>query len=113
MPRHPIRNLVHRSRSRGGRLAPAIAALLCSLAWALSHAQTALPMHLIKLPPGFAIEVVARIPNARAMTWGAGGTLFVGSASEGKVYALTLPPPQICGTNSAPETPDIGLGDQS
>ena len=26
-----------------------------------------------RLPPGFAIEVVARVPNARAMTWGARG----------------------------------------
>ena len=27
------------------------------------------------------------------MTWGAAGTLFVGSATAGKVYAVTLPPP--------------------
>ena len=55
-------------------------------------AQSALPIDSIKLPPGFTIEVVARVPNARAMTWGAAGTLFVGSAPEGKVYAVTLPP---------------------
>ena len=37
-----------------------------------------LPLDRIKLPPGFAIELVARVPNARAMTWGSDGTLFVG-----------------------------------
>lgn len=42
-------------------------------------AQQALPVDKIKLPPGFAIEVVARVPGARAMTWGERGTLFVGS----------------------------------
>ena len=64
---------------------------LHALASSIAHAQSALPVDAIKLPPGFAIEVVARVPNARAMTWGAAGTLFVGSASEGKVYAVTLP----------------------
>jgi hypothetical protein len=63
------------------------------LACATAPAQTALPVETIKLPQGFAIEVVGRVPNARAMTWGAAGTLFVGSTSAGKVYALTLPPP--------------------
>ena len=33
----------------------------------------------------------ARVPNARAMTWGSAGTLFVGSAGEGSVYAVKLP----------------------
>lgn len=47
-----------------------------------------LPLERIKLPPGFAIEVYARVPNARAMAWGERGTLFVGSMSEGKVYAV-------------------------
>ncbi|MBI3149501.1 MAG: sorbosone dehydrogenase family protein [Betaproteobacteria bacterium] len=47
-----------------------------------------LPLEKIKLPAGFAIEVYARVPNARAMVWGAQGTLFVGSMSAGKVYAV-------------------------
>ena len=63
------------------------------LACATAPAQTALPVETIKLPPGFAIEVVGRVPNARAMTWGAACTLFVGSTNAGKVYALTLPLP--------------------
>ena len=51
-----------------------------------------LPLEKIRLPPGFAIEVVARVPNARAMTLGSKGTLFVGSMDAGKVYAVTLKP---------------------
>jgi glucose/arabinose dehydrogenase len=70
----------------------AAAALLLAMACTALRAETALPVETIKLPPGFAIEVVGRVPNARAMTWGSAGTLFVGSAAAGKVYALTLPP---------------------
>ncbi len=51
-----------------------------------------LPLERIKLPQGFAIELVARVPNAREMTLGAQGTLFVGSMAAGKVYAVTLHP---------------------
>jgi len=54
-------------------------------------AQPVLPVETIKLPPGFSISVIARVPNARAMTWGERGTLFVGSAAAGTVYAVTLP----------------------
>jgi glucose/arabinose dehydrogenase len=49
-----------------------------------------LPLERIRLPPGFVIELVARVPNARAMTWGDRGTLFVGSTDAGAVYAVTL-----------------------
>jgi len=49
-----------------------------------------LPLERIKLPQGFAIELVARVPDAREMTLGAKGTLFVGSMAAGKVYAVTL-----------------------
>src|SRR5258708_38691010 len=52
--------------------------------------QPALPIDRITLPQGFVIETVARVPNARAMTWGDHGTLFVGSTDAGKVYAVTL-----------------------
>ena len=62
-------------------------------AYGVARAQSALPLATIRLPPGFAIEIVARVPSARAMTWGANGTLFVGSTGAGKVYALTLPAP--------------------
>ena len=66
----------------------------------VSHAaveQSALPLDRIKLPPGFTIELVAHVPNAREMTWGARGTLFVGSR-EGSVYALTFAAPNAQGT---------------
>jgi glucose/arabinose dehydrogenase len=63
-----------------------------ALTWSAgSAAQSSLPLERIKLPPGFVIETVARVPNARAMTWGAEGTLFVGSGNAGNVYAVTLP----------------------
>jgi len=54
-------------------------------------AQRELPVDQIRLPPGFTISVVARVPNARAMTFGSGGTLFVGSGGAGNVYAVRLP----------------------
>ena len=67
-----------------------VAGMLAALACA-ANAQMPLPLDTIRLPPGFSIELVARVPNARAMTWGDKGTLFVGSNS-GKVHAVTLPP---------------------
>ena len=57
---------------------------------AMASAAADLPLERIKLPPGFAIEVHARVPNARAMAWGDRGTLFVGSMGEGKVYAVRV-----------------------
>ena len=48
-----------------------------------------LPLDLIQLPPGFQIEIYASgVANARAMTFGNKGSLFVGSRSAGNVYAL-------------------------
>ncbi len=54
-------------------------------------APAPLPVETIKLPPGFTIEVVARVANARAMTLSPDGTLFVGSTSAGQVYAVSVP----------------------
>ncbi|MBX3080377.1 MAG: sorbosone dehydrogenase family protein [Anaerolineae bacterium] len=74
------------------RLLIGIALLLTALVPAepAANAQTALPLNNIRLPAGFKIEVYASgIPNARSMTFGANGTLFVGSRSAGKVYAVT------------------------
>src|SRR4029434_5211091 len=72
-------------------------------------AQSPLPVDRIKLPPGFAIETIARVPNARAMTWGDQGTLFVGS-SEGRVFALMFPAPD-CGGTAAIRVVASGLRD--
>jgi len=56
----------------------------------LAHAQTSpLPLEKIKLPPGFTISVWAKVPDARAMTLGDNGTVFIGSKSAGNVYAIT------------------------
>ena len=43
----------------------------------------------IRLPPGFVIELFARVPNARQMALGK-NTLFVGSRAAGTVHALPL-----------------------
>jgi hypothetical protein len=43
----------------------------------------------IALPPGFRIDLYAAdVPNARQMPAGPAGIVFVGSRSEGKVYAV-------------------------
>jgi len=48
-----------------------------------------LPLEQIKLPPGFRIEIYASgVPNARSMTLSPNGTLFVGTRTEGNVYAI-------------------------
>ncbi len=57
-------------------------------------AAEALPIEKIRLPPGFAIELFARVENARQMALGRhdgkGGVLFVGSGRAGKVHALAF-----------------------
>jgi len=48
-----------------------------------------LPLHLIKLPEGFKIDLyVQGVENARSLALSPGGTLFVGSRTAGKVYAV-------------------------
>ena len=54
-----------------------------------AETESRLPLHLIKLPPGFKIDVYApHVSNAREMAWGERGTLFVGSRRAGNVYAV-------------------------
>jgi glucose/arabinose dehydrogenase len=65
--------------------------IVIALAAVIVGAQPGLPLDQIKLPPGFAITIAARVPNARAMAFGPGGTLFVGSGGAGAVYAVRLP----------------------
>ncbi len=60
-----------------------------ALAPALACAEGALPLDELHLPPGFHVAEFTRVPNAREMTLGTNGTLFVGSMSAGKVYAIT------------------------
>jgi glucose/arabinose dehydrogenase len=73
---------------RIGAFLALVAAVLAAAS--AGRAQQQLPLDRIKLPPGFTIELVARAPGAREMTWGDHGTLFVGSR-EGNVYAVTIP----------------------
>jgi len=47
-----------------------------------------LSLDAIQLPEGFAIEVFARVKNARTMALSPNGTLFVGNNSGNKVYAV-------------------------
>jgi glucose/arabinose dehydrogenase len=84
-------------RSMLRRAAPALAATLCLGALTMlpaTRAQPALPLDTLTLPPGFTIELLARVPNARQMALGprAGGgqVLYVGSMGQGVVHALEL-----------------------
>jgi len=58
----------------------------------LTATAETLPLERIKLPPGFAIELWARVDNARELALGKhgadGGTVFVGSMRAGKVHAV-------------------------
>jgi len=58
------------------------------LAAALPAPAQKLPLESIQLPPGFRIELLAEVPNARSLAAGARGTLFVATRSGGAVYAV-------------------------
>jgi len=64
--------------------------LILALCWGQTVFAEELPLELIRLPAGFHIELLARVPNARGMAWGHDKVLFVGSMQAGKVYALEL-----------------------
>src|SRR5262249_39862971 len=52
-------------------------------------APSEIPINTIKVPQGFKVELWASgIDNARSMTWGDKGTLFVSSRLPGNVYAV-------------------------
>ena len=55
-----------------------------------AFAQNAnLPLQHIKLPPGFKIAIYAQgLPNARSMTLGDKGVLFVGTRTNSSIYAV-------------------------
>ena len=62
------------------------AGLLFSVA---TLAQSKPPLERVKLPPGFEISVFAEgVKNARSMALGEAGTLFVGTRTDGRVYAI-------------------------
>jgi len=72
------------------RLSARIAAVILLVACIAAPAGASdLQLDKIKLPPGFEIKVYARdVQNARSMTLGPKGTLFVGSRGAGNVYAI-------------------------
>jgi len=52
--------------------------------------QAAPPLDQLTLPKGFHIALYSdQVPNAREITLGVKGTVFVGSGDAGKVYVLT------------------------
>lgn len=67
----------------------ALTMLLLVASCGQAEAERNLPLHTIKLPPGFRIGLYAQdVPGARSMARGEEGTLFVGTRREGRVYAL-------------------------
>lgn len=62
--------------------------LLCLLLLAVPGSAQNLPLERIKLPPGFAIEIYAQVPEARSLALGADGTVYVGTMRRGAVYAV-------------------------
>jgi glucose/arabinose dehydrogenase len=66
-----------------------IPVLVLAAAFAAGAASAAPPIERIKLPPGFRIQLYAdNVENARSLALGDKGTVFVGTRSEGSVYAL-------------------------
>ncbi len=64
-------------------------ALLLVLAAAQPLLAAAPDLSLLKLPPGFHIEVwMPDVPNARSLARATDGTVFVGTRTAGKVYAI-------------------------
>jgi len=61
-----------------------------ALAGVASAVHAAAPLQSLKVPSGFHVSIYSdQVPNAREITLGTHDTVFVGSMSEGKVYALT------------------------
>ena len=85
-------------RRRSERRASSVAQALLALALVVgiaSPAQAAVALDKLRLPPGFRIELVTdAVPNARQMALGRSAdgksTVYVGSRSAGKVYALQI-----------------------
>ena len=67
-----------------------LGAVLALLSASLAAPAGELPLGAIRLPDGFAIEVLARVPGARQMALGDGNVVYVGSRGEGKVHAVQL-----------------------
>ena len=53
--------------------------------------EAPLPLDRLRLPPGFHIDVYARVHDARSMTLSPSGVLYVGTRDAGSVYAVLDP----------------------
>ncbi len=62
--------------------------LLASVAWHGACSAAPPDPNRLKLPPGFSIEILAPIPNARMLAFSPGGALVVTSTNPGKVYVI-------------------------
>ncbi len=70
-------------------IALVLAAILTFLPFCSPARGQRWPLESIKLPPGFKISIYAsNLPGARSMALSPDGTLFVGTLTEGKVYAV-------------------------
>jgi glucose/arabinose dehydrogenase len=79
----------HAFRSRVVHFAAVILAALGAVAVTVRSQTPSLPLDRIKLPAGFRIDVYATgVENARSMALSPGGTLFVGTREDGRVYAI-------------------------
>ena len=68
---------------------PSLLLLLLMPSCSPADSNSGVSLDTIKLPPGFAISVYAsNVPNARSMALSPHGTLFVGTHTAGKVYAI-------------------------
>jgi glucose/arabinose dehydrogenase len=76
-----------RSTATRSAILVAFGVLLFSGAHPFVSAAAETPLGSIRLPPGFRIERFAEVPNARSMTLGERGTVFVGTR-KGEVYAV-------------------------
>ncbi|MFA7293516.1 MAG: PQQ-dependent sugar dehydrogenase [Rhodocyclaceae bacterium] len=85
----PIPQLHLHLSLRATRIVSGLAAML-ALACATATSADELPLDKIQLPPGFSIELLARVPNARQMAFSPGNILYVGSMRAGMVHALPL-----------------------
>src|SRR5437867_4803054 len=71
-------------------LARCVAVVLLMVLTSTRATDAEIRLYELRLPPGFSIELLAHVPNARQMALGDDRILYVGSMREGKVHALQL-----------------------
>lgn len=73
---------------RSNRILPDFLVILF-LGLSISTARAEIRLDTVKLPPGFSIDIFAeKVEGARSLALGPDGVVFVGSRSQGKIYAL-------------------------